>query len=72
MTEPKPPRSVGPPALAYVIALVVYIVLGVFAKSVVLNWIIGPLFPLLVLYLIPRAARAAGRRLARRDEAPAA
>ncbi len=39
----------------WVAAMAVYVVLGVTLKSVVLNWIVGPLFPLLVLYLIPTA-----------------
>ena len=40
---------------AYVVAFVVYVTLGYFLKSVVLNWIIGPLFLLLVLYVVPKA-----------------
>lgn len=39
--------------LAYGFALVLYLVLGYLTKSVVLNWVIGPLFPLIVLYVIP-------------------
>ena len=39
------------------VALVFYVALGLFLKSVVINWIAGPLFPLIVLHLIPRAAR---------------
>lgn len=35
--------------------LVVYVALGVTLKSVVLNWIVGPLFLLFALYLVPRA-----------------
>ena len=37
----------------YGLALVAFVALGLATKSVVLNWIIGPLFPLLVLYVIP-------------------
>ena len=37
----------------YALALVGFVALGWATKSVVLNWIIGPLFPLLVLYVIP-------------------
>lgn len=46
-----------PPAAAYLVAFVVYVALGYFLKSVVLNWIVGPLFLLIVLYLVPRAFR---------------
>lgn len=38
----------------FVVALVAYIALGLVVKSVVLNWIVGPLFPLVALYLVPR------------------
>lgn len=41
----------------YAVAAVVYIVLGVFLKTVILNWVVGPLFPLLVVYLIPTWVR---------------
>lgn len=44
-------------ALLYAVAAVVYIVLGVFLKTVILNWVVGPLFPLLVVYLIPTWVR---------------
>ena len=44
---------------AFVLALAVYVLLGVTVKTVVLNWIVGPLFPVLVLYLIPRLVRRA-------------
>ena len=52
------PQVGGPPLLAYVAALVLYIALGFFFRSVVLNWIVGPLFPLLGLYLLPRLVRS--------------
>jgi hypothetical protein len=48
----------------YVVALVVYVVAGYFLKSFLLNWIIGPLFLLIALYLVPtwlRRARTIGR-----------
>jgi hypothetical protein len=38
----------------YVLAFVVYVALGVLTRSVVLNWIVGPLFLLLALYVVPR------------------
>jgi hypothetical protein len=47
----------GPRPWAYLAALVVYVVLGLVFRSVVLNWIVGPLFLLLALYLLPLAAR---------------
>jgi hypothetical protein len=39
-----------------VLAFVVYVVLGVLTRSVVLNWIVGPLFLLLALYVVPKLA----------------
>ena len=42
--------------LAYVVALAVYVALGFWLRSVVLNWIVGPLFLLIVLSVIPRLA----------------
>jgi hypothetical protein len=47
-------KSLQDQPLAWVVLLAVYIVLGVMVKSVVLNWIVGPLFPLLVFYVVPR------------------
>ena len=41
--------------LAQVIAVGVLIGLGFLLKSVVLNWVVGPLFVLFVLVVIPRA-----------------
>ena len=40
--------------VAWAVLLVAYVLLGLALKSLVLNWIIGPLFPLIFLYLIPR------------------
>jgi hypothetical protein len=42
-----------PPGWAYVVVLAVYVVLGVFLKTIVLNWIVGPLFLVLTLHLLP-------------------
>jgi hypothetical protein len=39
--------------LLWALAVVLYIPLGVLLKTVVLNWLVGPLFPLLIVYLIP-------------------
>jgi hypothetical protein len=43
------------PIWPWVLILVVFVALGFTFKSVVLNWVIGPIFPLITLYLIPRA-----------------
>jgi hypothetical protein len=45
--------------LAWAGAFVAYVALGYWTKGLVLNWIVGPLFPLLVLVVVPRAL---GRR----------
>lgn len=45
------------PAGAYVGAFVAYVVLGYFLKSIVLNWIVGPIFLVLVLYSVPAIIR---------------
>ena len=47
----------GPGPWLYVVAFLAYVALGLLTGSVVLNWIVGPLFPLLALYLVPRAVR---------------
>jgi hypothetical protein len=47
----------------YVAALVGYVAAGFFLKSILLNWLVGPLFLLIVLYLVPRFVRGVGRRL---------
>ena len=49
------PDSPRREALAWAAAFVVYVALGYWTKGLVLNWIIGPLFPLFVLILIPQA-----------------
>ena len=49
----------GPRPWQYGLAFVVYVALGLVTRSVVLNWVIGPLFLLLTLYLLPRALRSA-------------
>ena len=36
-------------------SLVVYVILGVWLKSLVLNWIVGPLWLIVTLYLLPKA-----------------
>jgi hypothetical protein len=52
----------GPGPWLYGLALVAYVALGLLTRSVVLNWIIGPLFLLLALYVLPRALRSALHR----------
>jgi hypothetical protein len=49
----------GPRPWLYALVLLVYVALGLLTRSVVLNWIIGPLFLLLALYVLPRALRSA-------------
>ena len=49
------PDSPRREALAWAAAFVAYVALGYWTKGLVLNWIIGPLFPLFVLILIPQA-----------------
>ena len=37
----------------YVIAAVTYITLGVFLRTWVLNWVIGPLYLLFIVWILP-------------------
>jgi hypothetical protein len=51
----------------YLVALIFYVALSVATLSlrdnvVLLNWIIGPLFPVVVLYVIPTGVKALVRR----------
>jgi hypothetical protein len=55
MASPRKPLYQHP--IAWVLIMGVYIGLGITVKSVVLNWIIGPAWPVLLLYVIPRALR---------------
>jgi hypothetical protein len=52
----------GPGPWLYVAVFLAYLALGLLTRSVVLNWIVGPLFPLLALYVVPRAVLALVRR----------
>lgn len=52
-----PPAPSDLPAIAYVAAFVAYVALGYVFKSAVLNWIVGPLFLVIVLYAVPRALK---------------
>jgi len=46
----------------YATALVVYVTAGFFLKSVLLNWLVGPLFLLIVLYIVPTLLRNLTRK----------
>jgi hypothetical protein len=50
----------------YALAAVIYVALGVRYKGLVLNWVVGPTFPFMVVYAVPRWLQ----RLARRLQAP--
>jgi hypothetical protein len=53
-----PPQSgQDPPVALYAAAFVLYVALGFTTKVWVLNWIVGPLFLLLVLGVLPDAAQ---------------
>jgi len=39
---------------AHVVALAVYVALGFLLRSWVLNWIVGPLFLVVVLHVVPK------------------
>jgi hypothetical protein len=43
--------------ILYVVAAVIYVPAGVFLRTIVLNWMLGILFPLIVVYLIPNQIR---------------
>ena len=54
----------------YVVAVLIYIPGGVFLTSILLNWMVGILFPLIVVYLVPtgiRRLRGRGRDTARAE-----
>lgn len=63
MPEAAPVRL--PHAAWFVAAFVGYVVLGLLTRTVVLNWIIGPLWLLITLYLLPTAVRRVTRRVDR-------
>jgi hypothetical protein len=45
----------------FAVSLTVFVVLGFFLKTRILNWIYGPLFPLFFLYVIPATFRRFSR-----------
>ena len=51
------PAELSPSWASYAVVFVAYVALGLWTRSVVLNGIVGPLFPLLALELLPQAAR---------------
>jgi hypothetical protein len=40
-------------AALWLLVLVIYVALGYRFKTVFLNWIIGPIFPFVLMYLLP-------------------
>lgn len=56
------PEGTTIPPVVYAAVFVVYVGLGLVVKSAVLNWIVGPLFLVAVLDIVPRLARAARGR----------
>jgi hypothetical protein len=61
-------RVDGRPISRYLFVLAVYVVLAVVTLAehhnvVVLNWIVGPLFPFITLYAIPECAKVIARRM---------
>jgi hypothetical protein len=53
-TTEQPTRSDRTELLRYALAIVTYIPLGVFVRTAVLNWIIGPLYFVMVVSTVPR------------------
>lgn len=53
----EPPLPDEPTPLAYVIAMTTYVVLGLVFRSAVLNWIVGPLYLVTVLHVLPAGLR---------------
>ena len=61
--EETPSKPPDPPGSAWIVAaLAAYVVLGFMLKAPVLNWVVGPLWLLAVLHVLPRL----GRRIAAR------
>lgn len=61
-------RIDGRPIGRYLFALAVYVGLAVVTLAeqrnvVVLNWVVGPLFPFILLYVIPKCAKCIARRM---------
>ena len=61
------PEIEGLPAPGWIaLSFVVYVVLGLAFRTVVLNWIVGPLWLLLTLYVLPTLGRSLLARVGRR------
>jgi hypothetical protein len=45
----------GPRPVWYLVVGIVYVVAGVHLRTVLLNWIVGPTFPFVTLFVLPRA-----------------
>ncbi|MDH3705513.1 MAG: hypothetical protein OES57_05565 [Acidimicrobiia bacterium] len=58
MTAADPIDGLPRPAW-FVASFALYVTLGLLFKSAVLNWIVGPLWLLLTLWLVPTLARRA-------------
>lgn len=50
------------PWWSWALTLASYVFLGYHLRTFLLNWIVGPLYPLVVMYLIPTVVRRAFRR----------
>lgn len=65
--RPPEPKVEGLPGPGWIVlSFVVYVALGLVLKSVVLNWIVGPLWLLGTLYLLPTSVRSLAARVGRR------
>lgn len=64
---PDPPGDA--PVAAYVAAFLVYVAAGFFVKAVLLNWVVGPLFLVFVLDVVPHAWARLARSRRRRSRA---
>jgi hypothetical protein len=65
MTTDRPELSrdrAAPGPAAYSLAFVSYVALGLWTNGLVLNWVVGPLYLVVVLYAVPQAYRAFTRR----------
>ena len=72
-TLPDDPDEPGPPGpVGFALALATYVVLGVTLKSVVLNWIVGPAYLVVVLHVIPTSLRRLRRRWSETGAQPTA
>ncbi|MCB0971589.1 MAG: hypothetical protein KDA97_08750 [Acidimicrobiales bacterium] len=68
MPEVQPePQVEGLPGPAWIVAsFAAYVALGLAFKSVVLNWIVGPTWLVVTLYVLPALGRSLAARVGRR------